>query len=119
MSVNVTQQQAPQVIVTVQPVVNVPKQAPPVVNVPVSTSSPLETVMLLVGGIASILTIIISFKVLKGLKTSGQSSRPVVPTEYVKTDYGWSPKQNQAQPTGRPVSASEAYPDLFKQTVKK
>ena len=66
-----------------------------------------------------ILTIIISFKVLKGLRAPRQSSQPFVPTEYVKTDYGWSPKQNQTQPNGRPVSASEAYPDLFKQTVKK
>ncbi len=116
--VNVPTQQAPVVNVPQQPapIINVPKQEPAVVNVPVSTSSPLETVMLLIGGLASILTIIISFKVLRGLREPNQPSQPVVPTEYERTSYGWTPKR---QSSGGPISGSEAYPDLFKQTVKK
>jgi hypothetical protein len=118
-------QPAPNVIVQVPtqpaPVVNVPKQAPPVVNVPVATS-PLETIGLIIGAIASVITIIVSIKMLRLLKAQDQpTAQPQYPIEYERTSYGWTPKKQAPTPVtaGRAIKADDIAPGLFNQKVEK
>ena len=110
-------QPAPNVIVQVPtqqaPIVNVPKQAPPVVNVPVS-NSPLETIGLIIGGIASLLTIIVSIRMIRLINAKDQQTvQPQYPTEYERTSYGWRPKPQAS------IKADDVAPGLFNQKVEK
>ena len=119
-------QPVPNVIVTVPaPVVNVPKAEPPVinvqpqapiVNVPVSTS-PLETIGLIIGAIASVIGIIVSIKMLRLIRTQGQpTTQHPYPVEYERTPYGWTPKPQEPQ---EPIKADDVAPGLFGQKVGK
>ena len=89
------------------------KQAPSVVNVPVATS-PLETIGLIVGAIASVITIIVSIKMLRLLRAQDQpTARPQYPIEYERTSYGWTPKKQA------PIKADDVAPGLFNQKVER
>ena len=125
--VHVPTQQAPIVNVPAQPapIVNVPKQAPSVVNVPAATS-PLETVGLIIGGIASLLTIIVSIRMIRLINAKDQQTvQPQYPNpiEYERTSYGWTPKKQAPTPdaerAGRAIKADDVAPGLFNQKVER
>ena len=101
--INMPTQQAPKVIVTVQaPVINVKPEAP-IVNVPVSTS-PLESVVLIISGLASLITIAVSVAIIRSLKAQN----------ILRDQYG--NEFQRTKPQGA-IVADDVAPGLFKQKV--
>lgn len=118
-TVNVPEQKPAPVVVNVPqqpaPKINIPAQPAPIVNAPVSTSA-VDIIGLLLGGIASLATLVVSFKIIRSLSARDRTavSDYKQPISYERTPYGWHPIYEPQQHDAG-IDANDVAPGLFRQ----